>query len=227
MHDTLEEFRRYREKMNEMILSSGNPLHADALRNNHHHLHDLPDLPDHIHLNYGFQRLQRLRGWTSVANSEDRTCWPMRTSAGHVPNDSLNKSALAKSRRPPVPSGSWRRWVMRSFSLPASLWMKTKALTVGRSVSVGGRVWEVMGMMVRVSMMPPAFLTLSTTSSTIFCLGSSSVSSDSRVMRRSNLPVIRWISRTSGIALKRPRISCSRPGFVLTRRKLLNSYTEF
>jgi len=50
MHDTLEEFRRYREKMNEM----------------------------------------------SVANSEDRACWPMRTSAGHVQNDSLNKSALAK-----------------------------------------------------------------------------------------------------------------------------------
>jgi len=96
MHDALEEFRRYREKMNEMILSSGNLLHADDLRNNHHHLHDLPDLPDHIHLNYGFQRLRRLRGWTSVANSEDRACWPMRTSAGHVQNDSLNKSALAK-----------------------------------------------------------------------------------------------------------------------------------
>jgi len=139
---------------------------------------------------------------------------------------SVSRSALPKSRCTPVTSGSWRSRVMRSSSLPASLWMKTKALTVGRSVRVGGRVWEVMGMMVRVSTMPPAFLTLSTTSSTTFCLGSSSVSSDSRVTRRSNLPVIRWISRTSGMALKRPRISCSRPGFVLTRRKLLNSDTE-
>lgn len=135
---------------------------------------------------------------------------------------SASRSALPKSRCTPVISGIWRSLFMSSFSLPASLRMKVKALTVGRSGGVVGRDWLLIGIMVRVSMMPPAFLTFSTTSSATFCLGSRSVSADSIVTRRSNLPVIMWISLTSGRALNRLRTSCSVPGFVLMSRKLLN-----
>lgn len=51
-------------------------------------------------------------------------------------SSSARRSALPKSKCTPDTSGRFSSLLTNSFSFPASLWMKTNALMVGRSVGV-------------------------------------------------------------------------------------------